>query len=223
MHHFCSTAGTIRLLSQALIASGLFPILAATKTKTVHPDQQYIDALLQHDQRKINEIYQKFAPGLKNYLMSRGCEANQAGDIFQEALVSIFKMASEKEFVLTCPFEAFLLLVCKRKFLNTTKKTGLRVVTTDAEDGYTQVAGDANAPAVELANQMDKENLVMELLGQMGNCKDIILKSLSKQPQDELAAEMGMTYAYFRKRKSNCMGELATLVRNHPTYKSLMP
>jgi RNA polymerase sigma factor (sigma-70 family) len=190
---------------------------------SLHADQKYIDALVNHDQKLISEIYERFAPGMKAFLLSRGCGEEDAGDLFQEALIDIYKLANDRQFVLTCPFEAFLLLVCKRKFFNQTKKTSLTVVTNGEEDAYTNIAGDANAAAEQHAAQMGKEQLVMIVLDQMGNCKEVILKSLLKKPQEEVAEELGMTYAYYRKRKSNCMSELAELVKNHPTFKELTP
>lgn len=189
----------------------------------MHADQKYIEGLINHDQRVTSEIYARFAPGMKAYLLSRGCKEDDAGDFFQEALIDIYKLAYTKQFVLSCPFEAFLLLVCKRKFYNSTKKTSLRMVTNEDADAFTHISGDANALAEEHANQMNREQLVMQVLDQMGNCKDVILKSMLKKPQEEVAEELGMSYAYYRKRKSNCMGELAELVQNHPTYKSLVP
>ncbi len=189
----------------------------------MHTDQKYIEALLTHDQRLTSEIYQRFAPGMKAFLLSRGCSEDDAGDIFQDALIDIYKLAHDKQFVLTCPFEAFLLLVCKRKFYNKTKKTSLYVVTNGEEDAFTHIPGDANASAEEHANQIDREQLVMKVLDQMGNCKEVILKSLLKKPQEEVAEELGMSYAYFRKRKSNCMGELTELVQNNPSFKNLVP
>ena len=188
----------------------------------LHADQKYITALLHHDQRLISEIYQRFAPNMKAYLLSRGCSEDDAGDVFQEALIDIYKLANDKQFVLTCPFEAFLLLLCKRKFINKTKKTSLTVVTNGEEDAYAHIPGDANAGASEHVAQVEKEQLVLLVLDEMGNCKEVILKSLLKKPQEEIAEELGMTYAYYRKRKSNCMGELAELVRNKPQFKELM-
>ncbi len=188
----------------------------------MHTDQKYIDALINHDQRLVSEIYERFAPGMRAFLLSKGCNEEDAGDIFQEALIDIYKLANNKDFILTCPFEAFLLLVCKRKFFNQTKKTSLTVVTNGEDDAYTNIAGDANTAATLLADQVGIEQLIMTVLDQMGNCKEVILKSLLKKPQEEVAKELGMTYAYYRKRKSNCMSELASLVQNHPTYKELM-
>jgi RNA polymerase sigma factor (sigma-70 family) len=189
----------------------------------LHSDQKYIDALVTHDQKLISEIYTRYAGNMKAYLLSRDCDEEDAGDVFQEALIDIYKLAHDKQFVLTCPFEAFLLLLCKRKYLNRTKKTSLRVVTNEDDDVSARVEGDANTGAELHTAQVEKEQLMMSVLEQLGNCKEVILKSLLKKPQEEIAEELGMSYAYYRKRKSNCMGELTGLVQQHPKYKELMP
>lgn len=189
----------------------------------LHADQKYIDALLNHNEQLINEIYSRYAGNMKAYLLSRGCSEDDAGDVFQEALIDIYKLAHDKQFVLTCPFEAFLLLLCKRKFLNRTKKTSLRVVTNEDDDVSASIEGDANASAELHAAQWEKEQLMMTVLETLGNCKEVILKSLLKKPQEEIAEELGMSYAYYRKRKSNCMGQLTELVQQHPKYKELVP
>jgi RNA polymerase sigma factor (sigma-70 family) len=188
----------------------------------LHSDQKYINALITHDDLLISEIYSRFAPNMRAYLLSRGCSEEDAGDVFQEAIIDIYKLANDKQFVLTCPFEAFLLLLCKRKFINKTKKSSLRVVTNEDDDAFTHIPGDANAAAEQHVLQVQKEQLIMQVLDEMGNCKEVILQSLLKKPQEEVAEELGMTYAYYRKRKSNCMGELAELVRNKPQFKELM-
>ncbi|MCH5716281.1 RNA polymerase sigma factor [Niabella hibiscisoli] len=88
----------------------------------MHADQQYIEALRQHNSQQIEEIYRLFAPGIKKFLLSKGADAEEAGDIFQEAIIDVYKLAQNKSFALTCPLEAFLLLICKRKWINQVEK-----------------------------------------------------------------------------------------------------
>lgn len=88
----------------------------------MHTDQQYIDALRQNDEKLIAKIYQNHAPGIKAYLQSKGASTEDAGDIFQEAILDVYKLALDEKFVLSCPLEAFLLLVCKRKWINQREK-----------------------------------------------------------------------------------------------------
>jgi len=187
----------------------------------LHSDHRYIEALQKHDSRLIEEIYQKTAPGIKAYLMSKGAGAEEAGDIFQEALIDIYNQAQNEKFVLTCPLEAFLLLICKRKWINLNDKNKRRGVTKSMDDGYTSIAADDDEAAELYANTVEKEQLVMTMLERISQrCREIIVASYTSKPQQQVADEMGVSYAYLRKKKSLCMAELITLVRN---VKSIAP
>ena len=184
----------------------------------MHSDQRYIDALRINDARQISDIYKLYAPGIKSYLKSRGADDEEAGDIFQEALIDIYKLASDGKFVLTCPFEAFLLLVCKRKWLNAAKKKQTHGVTKSLDDGYNHVADDTGSDANLHADRVEKEMLVMEMLKEISErCREIILASYANKSQEKLAEQLGVSYAYLRKKKSICMSELIKLVKakNH--------
>ena len=156
---------------------------------------------------------------MKAYILSRGGSAEEAGDIFQEAIIDLYKLSLDGKFILTCPFEAFLLLLCKRKWFSQQKKNSKNRVTSIDDGVYTDIGDDNFLAAEQQVTEIQKENLVMEMLHTISEkCKEIILVCLQKKAQEELAEQLGMTYGYFRKRKSNCMGELAELVKDHPNY-----
>jgi RNA polymerase sigma factor (sigma-70 family) len=181
----------------------------------LHNDQKYIEALRTNDARLLNDIYKQYAPGIKAYLKSRGAADEEAGDIFQEALIDIYKLAADGKFELTCPFEAFLLLVCKRKWLNMIKKNATQRVTKSLDDGYTNVADDADEIAALHTDQLEKESLVMEMLQQISKrCREIIMASYTDKSQEKSAEAFGVSYAYWRKKKSICMAELIKLVKS---------
>ena len=181
----------------------------------MHTDHRYIEALKKHDARLIEEIYQQTAPGIKTYLMSKGADAEEAGDIFQEALIDVYNQARNEKFVLTCPLQAFLLLICKRKWINIIEKNKRHGVTKSIDDGYTHIAGDDSEAAAFYADTVEKEQVVMAMLQKISErCREIIVASYTSKPQQQVADEMGVSYAYLRKKKSLCMAELITLVRN---------
>ena len=185
----------------------------------MHADQQYIDALRQHNSQQIEEIYQNFAPGIKNFLLSKGAGPEEAGDIFQEALIDVYKLAQNKEFTLTCPLEAFLLLICKRKWINQVEKNKRQGVTKSVDDGYTWVASKDDEAAAFYADTLEKEALVVAMLQQISDrCREIIMNSYTDRSQQQLADELGVSYAYLRKKKSLCMAELISLVRNNKNH-----
>jgi len=45
-------------------------------------------------------------------------------------------------------------------------------------------------------------------------CREIIKKCLGNKPQEEVATELGVSYAYLRKKKSECTAELIRLIQS---------
>lgn len=181
----------------------------------MHADQQYIEALKNNDSLLIEGIYKKFSPGIKKYLRSKGAGEEEAGDVFQEAIIDIYKLSKDEKFVLTCPLEAFLLLICKRKWINIAEKNKRHGVTKSIDDGYSHIASDDDKAAALYEDTLEKENIVLQMLQKISDrCREIIVASYTDKPQQQLANEMGVSYAYLRKKKSLCMAELISLVRN---------
>lgn len=185
----------------------------------MHADQLYIDALRQHTSQYIEEIYRKFAPGIKSFLLSKGASIEEAGDVFQEAIIDMYKLAQNKAFTLTCPLEAFLLLICKRKWINLVEKNKRQGVTKPIDDGYTSVASKDDEAAALFADTLEKEEIVVAMLQKISDrCREIIISCYADKPQQQLADELGVSYAYLRKKKSLCMAELISLVRNNKNH-----
>ena len=186
-----------------------------TETKIIHADQRYLNGLLQNDTSLVREIYDRFSGKVKAYIIQNSGSEDDAADIFQEALIDIFQQAEYKGLKLTCPFEPFLLLVCKRKWLNELKKRGRREVTKDPQDLY--AAGeDVFALAEQMQLQEDKAKLFVAMFQKLGEkCREIISRCLGNKPQEEVAEELGLTYAYLRKKKSECTSELVKLIQTN--------
>ena len=62
--------------------------------------------------------------------------------------------------------------------------------------------------------QDDKAKLFMAMFQKLGErCREIISKCLGSKAQDEVAAGLGISYAYLRKKKSECTAELVNLIK----------
>jgi RNA polymerase sigma factor (sigma-70 family) len=183
------------------------------QAKLIHTDQRYLTGLLQNDTVLVREIYDRFAAKVKSHIVQNSGSEDDAADIFQESLIDIYRQALHKSLQLTCPFEPFLLLVCKRKWLNELKKRGRQGVTKGTDDVY-NMGEDVFALAEQLQMQEDKTSLFIAMFKQLGErCREIINKCLSGKPQDEVAEELGVSYAYLRKKKSECTAELIELIK----------
>jgi RNA polymerase sigma factor (sigma-70 family) len=180
-----------------------------------HIDQRYIEGLLQNDSRIVRQIYEQFADKIKAYIINNSGTGQDAADIFQEALTAIYQQAKHKQLQLTCPFEPFLLLVCKRKWLNELKKRSGDPVTNHPADVYDNIGEDVFAMSEQIAQQEGQTRLFMHAFRQLGEkCRQIIQRSLQDEHQEKIAESLGVTYGYLRKKKSECMATLLKIIRS---------
>jgi RNA polymerase sigma factor (sigma-70 family) len=185
-----------------------------------HKDHLYIEALLKNDSRVLSKIYEKYSYKIVSYVQKNSGNSDDAQDIIQEVLVTIYHQAKEKNFILTCPFDAYFYLLCKRKWLNELKKRGKNKVTI-LED---------NTSITEEQEQQVEETEIFELQHQIfelkfkelgKKCQELLKISFKIKSMEKVAEILGVTYGYARKKKSECMKKLTLLVKNSREYHQL--
>ncbi|WAC03828.1 sigma-70 family RNA polymerase sigma factor [Lacinutrix neustonica] len=188
--------------------------------KKIHEDQKYVDGLLQNNSFIIQAIYDKFVPKVVNYIKQNSGDADQAQDVIQETIFTIYNQAKEKGLQLTCPFDAYFFLLCKRKWLNTLKKKNNKEVTIN--EAVLSKDDDAQELVFETALFEEKQALFNEMFQKLGAaCKDLIKATFKIKSMEEVAKSLGVTYAYARKKKSLCIGQLTKLVQESPKFNQL--
>ncbi|TAE39495.1 MAG: sigma-70 family RNA polymerase sigma factor [Sphingobacteriales bacterium] len=180
--------------------------------KKIHADQQYLTALVNNDAVLINQIYKKCAGKVKSLITFNNGSLSDAEDVFQETLIDIYNQTKYKNLELTCPFEPFFLLLCKRKWLNQLKKRAQMPVT-NLEDDLLQLSEDTFEQADFLEKEVLQHALFLNAFDKLGTrCKEIITWSLKGDAQEKVAEALGVTYGYLRKKKSECMATLIKMV-----------
>lgn len=188
---------------------------------TAHPDHKYIEALLQNNSVLIEEIYRRFAAGIKWMVLKNSGTETDAADLFQDVLMELYNKAAKKDFVLTCPFEAFLYMVCRNRWLNKLEKRGIKQVTITGNEGFNP-GEDVSENYENLVMHEKRKALVEEKLAELGNgCRELLALSWSGKPLQEVAEKLNFTYAYVRKRKTECMSKLIRLVKEAPGFTAL--
>tara|TARA_R110002096_G_scaffold137208_2_gene290340 strand:+ start:9465 stop:10046 length:582 start_codon:yes stop_codon:yes gene_type:complete len=188
--------------------------------KKIHEDQKYIDGLLKNNSFIIQAIYDKFVPKVVNYIKLNSGSSDEAQDVIQDTLITIYNQASEKKLQLTCPFDAYFFLLCKRKWLNELKKSLNKKVTINEE--VLSKDDEAQELAFETSIFGEKQALFTEMFNKLGTaCKDLLTATFKIKPMEDVAKSLGVTYAYARKKKSLCIGKLTELVRESPKFNQL--
>lgn len=188
--------------------------------KKVHEDQKYIDGLVNNNSFIIQTIYDKFVPKVINYVKQNSGDEEYAQDVVQDTIITIYNQAIQKNLLLTCPFDAYFFLLCKRKWLNTLKKINNKEVTINEE--VLSKDDDAAQFVFETSIFENKQNLFNQMFDQLGKaCKDLLNATFKIKSMEEVAASLNVSYAYARKKKSLCIGQLTKMVKESPTFNQL--
>ncbi len=148
----------------------------------MHPDHRFIEALRTADPRGTREIYQNHAREALRWVLNNNGTADDAHDIFQEAVMAVFEKSQNPDFVLTCPLGALLYLIYSRKWIDRLRQKkrdatvsiaeGLRYEREKSDDGHLFLAeqiADEAAQKSRLALAFDQlTDLCRNLLNLLG-------------------------------------------------------
>ena len=84
----------------------------------MHSDQQYIEALRRNDPRGIRKIYELHATQALRWVLNNNGTADDARDIFQEAVMAVYEKSLDPAFTLSCPLGALLHVIWSRKWID---------------------------------------------------------------------------------------------------------
>jgi RNA polymerase sigma factor (sigma-70 family) len=188
--------------------------------KILHVDQQYIDGLLQNNSAVIQAIYKNFAPKVKNYIRTNSGNDDDAQDVIQEVLIIMYNQAKTNGLQLTCPFDAYFFLLCKRRWLNELKKHANKKVTISDDNVYIDETAQHLALQTEVFDE--QQSLFDAMFQKLGEkCQELLKLSFVTKTMEEVAEKLNVTYGYVRKKKSLCTGQLTEMIQQSNRYKSL--
>lgn len=181
----------------------------------------YIDALMQNDERVLKQLYNEVFPSVTRYVLENKGTGADARDIFQEALLAVFQKAKTGQLNINSGFEGYLFGVCRNLWLMQLRKKQRQAVT-NMDDRQQERGTDSFREAEETAERYARQRLVEEQFAALGEgCRKLLKLSWKGIPLEEVARLLNNTYAYIRKKKSECMAKLAVLVKSTEEYRYL--
>jgi RNA polymerase sigma factor (sigma-70 family) len=181
-------------------------------------DQRLLNGILNADSIEIKRIYDLILPSVIVWVKeNRGSEAD-ARDIFQEALIALFRKVENGNFQLTCTLKSFVRIMCRNLWL-----TRLR------DNKKFEVSELENIEKVDLDQDLtarlersEREQLFykhFDLLGKQ--CRKIMMWFFDKITLSEIAKRLDTSENYIKKRKFICKEKLVKAVQNDPAFSEL--
>jgi RNA polymerase sigma factor (sigma-70 family) len=176
----------------------------------MHPDQHYIEALRQGDEKGIRDIYRQFAAQAQRWILSHGGSSADAEDIFQETLMAVYEKALKPDFVLRCPLGGLLHVIWSRKWVDRLRqnKRDTTVRNAEAQRYSTESDPDTLSVAEEALASQQRQRQIAAAFEQLSDlCRQLLtLLSQGIAPR-EAAAQLQMNSVDTLYRRKNACTE----------------
>lgn len=171
-------------------------------------EQELLAALRRSDSSAFREVYVLHFNMVKYFIVKNNGTADDAHDIFQEAMVVLFDKLNSADFVLTSSLKTWIYAVCRNKWLKQLEKQKKNLRLVDFEK-----ADDVQLPE-DVEEQNEKSEMLRNNLARLGvGCRKLLLLFYYfKKSMEEIAVELNYTNAGNAKsQKYKCLQKLKAL------------
>ena len=191
-----------------------FPIHTNTLQTKPNPDQIYLDGIRQNDRRILNSIYELFLPSIEKFVKSNNGTVDQAHDVFQDGLLVIYKKIKKEELEITTNFHSYLFAVCRFIWLRELTKKNRKNILLDEKETFI-----ADVDVEQDIFRLEKQNFFRSKLEQLpSDSKKVLKMFFNKKSMREIAAEMGYTVEYAKKKKYKAQLALVEAVKRDSRF-----
>lgn len=179
-------------------------------------NEEYIKGLLNNNHQILQAIYKNYAHRVQHHIVKNGGTVDDAKDVFQDALMIIYKNAQKDDFKLTSKFYTYLFGVCRFVFDRKMKKNRSKSMTNHDFDGYIY----EKDLEKDLLMQ-EKVSFFQEKFCKLDNsCQKILELFFAKVSMEDIAIKLKLKNAHTtRNRKYRCQKKLEELIREDRRYR----
>lgn len=181
-------------------------------------DETYLKALCEGNSLALREIYQRFAPQIRSWVLRNNGDDDDAKDLMQEALMAIHDRYCGTDFQFTGNFGGLLMVIAKRIWFDQLSKKK-RQQSIRKEELYGQLEEEPELEAAEEAmfasQRMELLSEVFKLLSEQCQQLLTIFTEGEKDP-DSIALQLGIPSANaVYQAKHRCLARWKKLFYQH--------
>jgi RNA polymerase sigma factor (sigma-70 family) len=183
-----------------------------------YSDEEILIGLRERNDDVINYIENRYFSMVEYIVTSKGGDREDARDLFNDAMLAIIMKTDTPEFVLTCQFKSYLYAVCNNMYKLIRKKKRIA-------DRHNTMSSEPE-PDNDFTEDYDRKlyrQKLMECFNKLGpKCQKIYRMYWNEISQKEIAKNLGISYAYLRKRKYECRKKLIGIIKSDLTFMKLI-
>ena len=180
----------------------------------------FIKGIKNRDNKILKIIYKEHFLLIKSFIVKNSGTIDDARDIFQEAIIVIYRYTKKDDFKINCSFETFLYSICRTIWLNNLRNKKIRTNKLDDIREYITFTTSDDEQIEESAEY----KLYQKHFQKLGDeCKKLLQLFYDKVPYKEIAKIMNYkSIGLVKKKKFKCKEFLLKSIREDPEYKLLI-
>lgn len=187
--------------------------------KGSYSEAKLLSGIRNHDSAVLEHVYDAYFPVIEGFVIHNSGSRDEAQDVFQEAMIIVYKKIRDRELKLTCKFGTYLYAICKKIWIQDRKKYLLH-----AEKLRQQplMVHDSGPPEDPLLRKHMKDLFDKHFRELSKDCQKILTLFFTNHTVDEIQAEMNYKDLHHAAdRKYRCKKSLIKRMMNDPLFKIL--
>lgn len=188
---------------------------------TFFTDETIVDGLKKRDNGIIRYIYKEYYPTIKFLITTNSGTETDAEDVFQDALVVLYRKIAKENLLLTSSFKTFLYSICRNLWLQRLDRRVFSNEFLEMED-LSELHDSLHFEQPE--EEQEKYRLFQQhFLLLSPDCQKVLKLFMGKTSLKEIAEIMGFkTEKYAKTRKFMCKEKLKNSIINDPFFKKYL-
>lgn len=181
-----------------------------------------LNGIRRNDTIVLQYIYKNFYSNINFFIKKNSGDDDDANDIFQEAIIIIYRKLKANELVLDCSFETYLYSVCRFLWLKQLEKRKVeKEKIKDNQEYHDDIYDDSLEKVVDLNERYRLYQKHFTNLGK--DCQKVLQLYFDKVPLKNIAQIMGFkSEKYAKKRKFKCKEYLIKSIKQDLEYNKIL-
>jgi RNA polymerase sigma factor (sigma-70 family) len=188
-----------------------------------YTNEELLRGVLRNNSLILRHIYKVYFHKIYSFVTNNKGGADEANDIFQEAIIVIYRKLKEDNLSFSnCTFETYLFSVCKLLWLKQLQYRKESIVTTEDLEPYSDEIIEDDLS--ELIQKNERYKLFQDHFQKMGkDCQKILQLFFEKVSIKQITELMGYASdSYTKKRKHQCKEYLVRSIKQDIEYKQII-
>lgn len=183
---------------------------------------ELLNGILRNDTIVLQFIFKNFYSNINFFIKKNNGDEDDANDIFQEAIIIIYRKLKANTLVLDCSFDTYLYSICRLLWLKELEKRKIEKENIkDNHEFNDEIYDDGLESVIDMNERYKLFQKHFALLGK--DCQKVLQLYFDKVPLKSIADMMGFkSEHYAKKRKFSCKEYLIKSIKQDLEYKNIL-